>query len=383
MNTKLWSKDFVLLLWIGFGVSLVLNMQNVVLPIYLMDIGGNVQSIGLLTGLFTFFAMLMRPIYGYLSDRKGKKYVLLLGLALFTLVTLLFSFKVGVLGLLFLRVFQGIGFSGQNTATGAMIPDIVEGPKLTKAFGYAFIAGTLASAFGPIVALALKGTLGYPFFFFLVFVVSFTSLVAVFPLTNVTPQHNGEAFSLKNFIETSALRASLIIFLTGVGLSSVFTFLVPYAINLGIVNIGLFFTVYAFANFVGIKVPELLSFFNDQRTLIIGILSNLVAYLILAFSTQLNHFLVSAVFIGFGFGALMPTLQSIAVKDAKIDRRGAATATFFSSMDLSFTVGAITIGFLANSIGMSTVYILASLLSLFTLVLYFYILHPTLKKASI
>ena len=43
MNTKLWSKDFVLLLWIGFGVSLVLNMQNVVLPIYLMDIGGNVQ----------------------------------------------------------------------------------------------------------------------------------------------------------------------------------------------------------------------------------------------------------------------------------------------------------------------------------------------------
>lgn len=379
MKTKLWSKDFILVLGIGFGVSLVLNMQNVVLPLYLIDLGGSSETLGLLTGLFTFSAMLMRPIYGYLSDRFGKKFVLLIGLGLFTLVTLIFSIEVSVFGLLILRVVQGIGFSGQNTATGAMVPDIVDNRHLTKAFGYAFIAGTLASAFGPVMALSLQASLGYTIFFFIVFGVSILSLIAVFPLKKVIPQHNGESFNLKNFIEKSALRASLIIFLSGVGLSSVFTFLVPYAVSLGIKNIGLFFTVYAFANFIGIKLTEMLQFFSAQRTLILGIVANAIAYVILGFAVSLNQFLIAAIFVGFGFGALMPTLQSIAVKDAQIDRRGAATATFFSSMDLSFTVGAISFGIISSLFGMSFVYFMAASLSGLTLMTYFTLLHPHIK----
>jgi MFS family permease len=380
MNTKFWSKDFLILLWIGFGVSLVLNMQNVILPIYLIDLGGSVESLGLLTGLFTFSAMLMRPIYGYLSDRIGKRIVLLIGLSLFTLVIFIFGFEISVLGLLVLRVFQGIGFSGQNTATGAMVPDIVDTKDLTKAFGYAFIAGTLASAFGPVSALYLKTLMGYHNFFMVVFAISAITWVASLALSKQKVVFSNEAFNLKNFIEASALKASFIIFLSGIGLSSVFTFLVPYAIELGIVNIGLFFTVYSIANFVGIKAPETLSIFTTQRTLIIGLISNMIAYLILAVSSQLFHFLIAAIFVGFGFGALMPSLQNLAVKDAHADRRGAATATFFSSMDLSFTVGAISIGLLSSMIGMKNIYVLSALLSLVTLAFYAQLIHPQLKK---
>jgi len=69
------------------------------LPLYALHIGGDKSAAGLLTGPFSFSALLFRPFWGKLIDIRGRKTVLLAGI-LVTLVSFAYSFAYAVVILL-------------------------------------------------------------------------------------------------------------------------------------------------------------------------------------------------------------------------------------------------------------------------------------------
>ena len=143
---------------VGFGILLP------VLPLYAEDFGASPATAAALVAVFSAAQMVAAPFWGRLSDRIGRRTVLvaaLVGSCLGSLVTGL----AGALWVLFAgRVLDG--FSGSSYAVGqAAVADLAEPedrPRLmgmlAAAFGVGFVAGPL------IGSIAALGRREWPFF---------------------------------------------------------------------------------------------------------------------------------------------------------------------------------------------------------------------------
>ncbi|MCG6171666.1 MFS transporter, partial [Anoxybacillus sp. LAT_11] len=68
-----------------FFIFLGFQMTLPTLPLFVEHLGGNDQLIGLVVGIFTFSALLVRPFAGHALETKGRRFVFLLGLLIFVI----------------------------------------------------------------------------------------------------------------------------------------------------------------------------------------------------------------------------------------------------------------------------------------------------------
>src|SRR4029077_18167028 len=148
---------------IGFGIVLPL------LPIYSKTFGARGWQIGLLMASYSAMQFLFAPIWGRLSDRIGRRPVLLVSTAGAAISYAIFAVGCGQTGmtaivLLFVsRIFAGI--CGANiTVAQAYIADITPPEERSKKMGYIGMAFGLGFIFGPALGgLGLKlGNLSTP-----------------------------------------------------------------------------------------------------------------------------------------------------------------------------------------------------------------------------
>ena len=98
--------------------------------------------------------------------------------------------------------------------------------------------------------------------------------------------------------------------------------------------------------------------------------SIIAGMLLLAFLAH-EWMLISAAFLyGIGYGMVQPALQAWAVNKAPADRKGMASATFFSLFDLGVGLGAMFFGFIAKYLGYSSIYISAAISVMISIILY-------------
>ncbi len=139
---------------IGFGIVLPL------LPKYIERIGGRGAIIGLVIGSFSLMQFIFSPIWGRISDRIGRRPVLLISnagssisYALFAIASMLDG-TCGLLLVLASRIFAGICGANISVAS-AYIADITPPQMRSRsmaliglAFGLGFIFGPAIGAFG-------------------------------------------------------------------------------------------------------------------------------------------------------------------------------------------------------------------------------------------
>jgi multidrug resistance protein len=126
---------------IGFGIVLPL------LPFYAKDFGASPAIIGLLVAIHPAMQFLFGPIWGRLSDRIGRRPILLLGLVGSGLSYMIFGLATSLTWLFASRIMQGI--AGANIPVAqAYIADSTDASNRTRgmglvgvAFGLGFIAG--------------------------------------------------------------------------------------------------------------------------------------------------------------------------------------------------------------------------------------------------
>src|SRR5438876_7076929 len=134
---------------VGFGLIIPL------LPFYAERFGASPQLVTLLLAIFSLMSMLAAPLWGRLSDRIGRRPVLMTSMAAAVLAYLWLGFA-GELWMLFAaRAFAGI-CAGNIAAAQAYIADVTPPEKRARgmgmigaAFGLGFIIGP---ALGGIVA---------------------------------------------------------------------------------------------------------------------------------------------------------------------------------------------------------------------------------------
>ena len=135
---------------VGFGIVLPL------LPFYADRFGATGTEVGLLVLVYSLIQLFMAPFWGRLSDRIGRKPVLVLGLAGSAVSYVVFAFAPSLTWLYVSRILAGIGGSTIPVAE-AYIADVT--PPEGRAGGLGVIGAAFGLGFtiGPALGGALSG----------------------------------------------------------------------------------------------------------------------------------------------------------------------------------------------------------------------------------
>lgn len=374
----LWTRDFILISITSLFITMGFQMLLPVLPVFSAELGGSDSWAGLVVGIFTISAVIMRPIAGHLLDKQGRRGVFISGLVVFFICVVAYNWTSTILILLILRFIHGFGWGASSTASSTIASDIVPKTRLGEGMGYFGLTSTLAMAIAPALGLELLSSYGFNTVFFVSAAVVFISIFIALPIKYHKPDmlskvDTNEMSKPKKagIFETSAILPAVVIFFITMTYGAIVSFIALYAGQKQVENIGLFFTIYAVA--LLISRPYFGSITDRKGTsyaVLPGIICVVISMTLIYFASSLIIFLIAGFIYGIGFGAIQPALQAMSVRKVNNTRRGAANATFFLGFDLGIGAGAILWGIIAEHFGYQLIYILAIIPAIIGAVIY-------------
>ena len=164
---KIPAKLFALMLT-AFVDMLGLLMIIPLLPFYVKSLGGSGVNIlgihfgigtivGVIVAAFTVAQLVSAPMWGRLSDRAGRRPIVLIALGASALSYLIFGFAHSLLLLFLSRIVQGVG-GGTVGVIQAYVADATDPKDRARALGWLSATTNLGVALGPVLgsfALAL------------------------------------------------------------------------------------------------------------------------------------------------------------------------------------------------------------------------------------
>lgn len=372
-ETKLWSRNLVLIILINFLVFMNHLMILATFPFYIEYLGGSEAVSGLAAALFSIVAVLCRPFIGWLLNSGKRKAILVIGLIGMALTPLGYlAFAALVLAFL-CRMLHGAALAFSNTSTATIATDVIPQPRFAEGMGMFGLATALATACAPALGLALMDKLGFGVLFAVAAACAGLSLLLLAMMKLPKVEEKKIPLNFKGLLDRDALPASVtaLVFMFTYGALENFT--AKFAAESGLPSGGLFFTIMA----VVILLTRLLAGkVTDRRgegVFAYGCnLAMLAAFLLMGLVPNTVTYLLAAVLSGFGFGGLEPALQSMAVSIAPPERRGSANSTFLCAYDIGIGVGGGIAGSLISGMGYGKMFVIMSVFNVLAIAIYFF-----------
>ena len=162
------------------AAQFVLNgTLNAFLPLYGREVLGlSVTQLGWLFGLQTLTTLAVRPAIGFLSDRAGRRWVIVTGLVVCSAAVVLVSIATNLSEIITAIVAYAAGVATTTAATSAYITDMTRRARYGAAHGVFGTIYDVGDALGPIVAGFLVAAVGYTRMFQIMAAVALTMAVA-------------------------------------------------------------------------------------------------------------------------------------------------------------------------------------------------------------
>ncbi len=340
---------------VGFGIVLP------ILPLYAERFDAGPGTIGLLVASFSMAQFVFAPIWGRVSDRIGRKPVLVLSLV-GTAVGSLVTGLAGALWILFAaRILDGISGASVSVAQ-ASVTDLAppaERPRLLGLLGAAFGVGFVA---GP--AIGALAALGGPHVPFLVAagLAGANAVVAAFRLPETRPRRTNASSPGPQSVASGRAAARQLSDLLVVAFASLVAFSAFEAtfalfgerrLGLRLASTGVVFTVIGvlIALVNGGLVAPAVRRLGETGTLRVGLALTALG---LAVLSAVHSWIVLApalVLLTVGQGLVTPTLAATVAGRVDPERRGAALGAQQSAGGLARVVGPVAGGFAFEHLG--------------------------------
>lgn len=384
----IWTKSFISLFCTNFSVFVVFYGLVSTLPLYAKNVLSRTdEEAGLLMTIFLLSAIIVRPFTGKVLDIVGKRKMLWISLLFYLICTVLYNFIQPFAGLLVLRFVQGIWFSIATTASGSLAADNVPIKRRGAGLGYFTMSTNLAVVLGPFIALFIIQTYSFDVLFIVLSVLmvigALTSLSIPAGKVPVKNEVNTK-IALGDLFEKSAMPVAVLGGLIAFSYASVLSYLSIFAQEKDLLAFASTFF-FVFAAVMLLTRPFTGRIFDEKGAhyiIIPGMLLFIIGLILLAFMDSAVLFLVAAAFIGLGYGALVPSLQTLAVQSTKHERSGYATATFFTLFDTGLAIGSYVLGLIAIHYGYQNVYLTSATLVFLVFLGYLFFKRKQLSRVS-
>ena len=175
----------VLLDLIGFGIVLPL------LPTYAQELGASPFMIGLIAAIYSTMQFIFSPIWGKMSDKIGRRPVMLSSILLAAVSYVFFSQAITIPLLILARSLSGIG-SANIAAAQAAITDVTDSKSRSGAMGMLGAAFGIGFIIGPLIGGVLMTNFGISIVgLFAAGLNSVNFILALFLLSETNPHAEG------------------------------------------------------------------------------------------------------------------------------------------------------------------------------------------------
>ncbi|KUF45351.1 TCR/Tet family MFS transporter [Myroides marinus] len=283
----------------GFGIIFPV-LPELLEKVLQADLSTAAKYGGLLTLAYAFMQFIFAPILGIISDRYGRRRVLLLSLLGFSIDCFIMAIAHTYWLLFISRLLAGITGATFAVASAA-ITDITEEGNRTKYFGYLNAAFNIGFIIGPLVGGLLgEYQMTYPFYF-----ASVLGLLNViygyffFPETNHTL--SSQRLTLTDFSPLQSLKSIkrfktvailLVVFFllsaSSHSMESTWSFYTMLEFNWSKQQVGISLTIIGIIGFLvqAYLLQFLSNKLSDQRLIYIGLLTSLSGLMLLSYCTS-------------------------------------------------------------------------------------------------
>ena len=332
----------------GFGLIIP------ILPIYAKELGATDAMVGLLGTSFSIMQFIFASFWGGLSDRYGRRPIMLASISIMVVAYLLFA-NATVLWLLFAtRLLKGFGAANLSVAQ-AYISDIVPKEQRTKAFGIIGAAFGLGFIFGPSIGGIVNEYYGVSGVgYFAAGLSGINLLLAYFFLAetlkepadsvNLFPNPFKDIFAFRKVLEVNALFTINFVYILGFSMMQITSTLL-WAEHFGLSEMHIGYT-FAYIGFLAVVIQGGLigyfnSWFGERNLLLFGTVLVAVGLFFMPFvpTDQFYLELLCMTLLSFGNALLTPTVSSLLTTYAPKDAQGKILGTNQSVGSLARVVG--------------------------------------------
>lgn len=307
---------------------------------------------GWLTFAYAFMQFIFAPILGNLSDKYGRRPVLLLSLFGFGIDYLFLAFAPTIFWLFVGRIIAGVAGASMTTAM-AYIADVSAPEKRAQNFGIIGAAFGLGFIIGPVLGGVL-GQFGTRIPFLAAAALALLNfLYGYFILPESLSKENRRPFNfktanawaslarLKRYPKVLGLAGALIlVYLASYALQSVWTYynMYKFAWSEAIVGYSLGFVGITIAVVQGGLIRVIIPKLGQERSLYIGLALYSFGYLLFAFATE--GWMMFAFMIPYSLGGIAgPALQGIMSNQVPANEQGELQGTLTGLMSLTAIFG--------------------------------------------
>jgi MFS transporter, DHA1 family, tetracycline resistance protein len=347
---------------VGFGLVIPL------LPFYAVRFGAAPQHVTLLLATYSLFQLFAAPVWGALSDRIGRRPVLMTSMAASALAYLWMGSASELWMLFAARALTGI-CAGNIAAAQAYIADVTTPENRARGMGLIGAAFGLGFILGPALGGFLAGNdpttanLGTP-----AWVASGLSLVALCGVLfllreSLTPAQRGRAQrrgrmgaivgTLRRPILSRLILIFFLVILAFAGMESTFALWAMRQFRWGPEQVGFVFAFVGMLSAIlqGGLIGRLTRQFGEERLLLCGLVLIGVGLMLLPFARGLPVLGLGVSGLALGMGLVQPSLNSLISRRAARDEQGEVLGVSQSVGGLARVIGPVLAGILFSDLG--------------------------------
>jgi MFS transporter, DHA1 family, multidrug resistance protein len=360
------KKAFLALSIVIFASTIGMSILSPLMSLYAETLGASGLWLGIMFSGFSLSRALFQPISGWLSDRKDRKMLIIVGLGAYTLISLGYAVASSLYTLTTVRLLHGVASALVTPVAQAYVGDLIPKGKEGTYMNLFMMAMYLGMASGPFLGGLLKDTYGMNVAFYtMAGFAAFALLLHVIfvPVIKKKPGKSHAGFgAMINLLKDNRMKAvALHLSSRGILRQGITAFLPLFSaklLGLNTTSIGLVTSVFAFTEAVSQGVVGPIADRWNKKVLLVG--GSLIASVLVFFGRDMTDvfgqlLILVPVAIMASMARASASAYSVEI-GAKHGSMGACMGLSNAAQDLGHFIGPILFGYAIDIFGPSSIF---------------------------
>ncbi|MGD9331265.1 MAG: MFS transporter [Desulfobacterales bacterium] len=357
-----------ILIWLSASVGVTMVGMGIIwpiMPVYAVQLGAGGTQLGLIIASFNIARSIFNPVVGSLSDRLGRKPLMLTGLFCYALLSLAYVQVTSVSGLIAVRFAHGMAAVCVAPVAMAMVAEIAPPSRLGLYMGTLSMSLMLGVGAGPMLGGIIKDWLGLEAAFLTMGGLALVTTVGMLGFVPALAPKDGPGTRpsisvARTFIQSPVLQAVVVIrFFSAAGQGAVYTFLPLYgaAIAISSAQVGILLGVNVLLiAFLQRPAGRLADRKRPVFLMVAGILVSGLAVAAMPLVDTFGGALVMNIIMGIANGIAVPAALVLAGREGARVGMGAVMGLFDAALSLGFIVSPILLGLVLDMFGLASIF---------------------------
>ncbi|MFH0966486.1 MAG: MFS transporter [Methanobacteriota archaeon] len=353
------------------GVGIVIPL----LPKYVSNLGASGIWIGAIFSAFALSRAIFLPVFGKLSDRHGRRRLILIGLCTYSLISVIYILAGTVLEITVLRFLHGIASAMVLPIAIAYIGDIAPVGEEGRFVGSFTSSITLGLSLGPLIGGVISDLLNMNAVFLSMTALSLLAFITCLLFLPDIPLKPVIKTPIRSIIQYKPLRGPILYQMMYAFANGTFMVFVPIiAINVGNLSaseVGMVILVSILSTTV---FNQIFSRFADLfgRYYLIALGAGLIggSLLIIPEFHGLFAYLICALLMGVGRGLSLPAMYALVTVAGRDVGQGSASGVVNTTLAVGLIISPLISGSIMDIDGISTVFYLSGAISIICMIVF-------------